>query len=262
MLHEDAASYAGKTMNHGSGRTLKVSRLSIAVFLLAAGSGAAEPLLEPTATPFAERLTDRVPVSGRTLVGLLSVLTNQPPNGAGLETKNMAVPAFVTTEAVPVCVRATTQDGRYSAQNSFVAQGPLPKTGRVDLDWPTAYQEALSSFPLREVAVLARRGSCDEHADLIPVMLGEGDALGILQALVNTRGGAVTAVLRDPEAGKTLKRVNCTRVSGTARVAFDARCVLGSAADLPPRVQLRLEQVSRDGLQTEVLEDLILQLTN
>ncbi len=237
-------------------------RLLTGVFLLVTGPAAAQPLLEPAATPFEERLTDRVPVSGRTLVGLLSVLTSQPPDGAGLETKNMAVPAFVTIGATPVCVRATTQDGRYSAQNSFVAHGTLPDTGRIDLDWPTAYQEALSSFPLREVAAVARRGSCDEHGDLVPVMLGEGNVLGTLQALVNTRGGAVTAVLRDPEAGKTLRRVNCTRVTGTARVAFDARCVLGTAADLPSRVQLRLEQVSRDGLQTEVLEDLTLRLAD
>lgn len=249
-------------MNPGTGQARMASWLLVAALLIPAGSAAAQPRLEPTATPFAERLTDRVPVSGRTLVGLLSVLTGEPPDGAGLVTKNMAVPAFITTEATSICVRATTQDGRYSAQNSFMASGPVTGTGRVDLDWPTAYQDALSGFPLREVAAVARKGSCDEHADLIPVMLGEGNVLGTLQALVNTRGAAVTAVLRDIEAARTLRRVSCTRVTGAARVAFDARCVLGTAVDLPSHVQLRLEQVSRDGLQTEILEDLTVRISN
>jgi len=57
-----------------------------------------------------------------------------------------------------------------------------------------------------------------------------------------------------------LRRANCVRVEGAARVAFDARCVLGDAAGLPARVRLRLEQTSRDGLQTEVLETTMLRL--
>lgn len=112
------------------------------------------------------------------------------------------------------------------------------------------------------MAALARRGSCADPAEIVPVMLGEGGALGMLQALVNTRGAAITAALRDPDTGRTLRRANCTRVPGPARVAFDARCVLGAAGDLPGRVQLRLEQVSHDGLQTEVLESLALRLAD
>ena len=57
-----------------------------------------------------------------------------------------------------------------------------------------------------------------------------------------------------------MRRVNCTRVPGASRVAFDARCVLGTVADLPVRVQLRLEQISHDGLQVELLEKIILRL--
>ncbi len=230
--------------------------------LLAAGHASAQPILEPTITPFAERLTNRVPVSGRTLVGLLSSATAQPPDGAGLVPGSIALPAALAIEGVPVCMRATTQDGRYSAENSFVARGPVPTRGRADFDWPTAYSDALRDFPLREMAALARRGSCADQAEIVPVMLGEGGALGTLQAVVNTRGAAISAALRDPDTGRTLRRANCTRAPGAARVAFDARCVLGPVGDLPGRIQLRLEQVSHDGLQTEVVESMILRLAD
>lgn len=213
-------------------------------------------------TPFAERLTERVPVGGRTLVGLVSAGTAQPPEGAGLLPGNMALPAALAKDGTPVCLRATTQDGRYFAENSFKAQGELPKDGRVGLAWPTAYKDVLSRFSLREIAAVARSGSCSEQAELIPVMLDQAQTLGVLQVLVNTRGSAITAALRDPESGRTLRRANCVRVEGVARVAFDARCVVGTAADLPARVQLRLEQTSRDGLQTELLESLIVRLAN
>ena len=223
-------------------------------------SAAAQPYLEPVSMPFTERLTDRVPVKGHALVGLLSTLSAELPDGVGLTPGSMALPGSLAGTDAPVCVRATTQDGRYSAENNFAVQPGLQSSGRVDFDWPTAYPAALHAFPLREVAALARRGSCADKAEILPVMLGAGAALGTLQVLVNTHGGAVTAALRDAEAGRTLMRANCTRVTGTSRVAFDARCVLGPASEFPAHVQLRLEQVSRDGLQTEVLDNVTLRL--
>jgi hypothetical protein len=235
-------------------------RVPLFTLLLTVASMAAEPPLAPTRRPFAERLTERVPVSGRTLAGLISVGSTQPPDGVGLLPGSMALPAALAAGQSPICVRATTQDGRYFAENSFAARGTLPAAGRAELDWPTAYPDALSGLRLRELAAVARSGGCAEPAELIPVLLDEARELGILQVLVNTRGNAVTAALRGPEGGRTLRRANCTRVDGAARVAFDARCILGPASDLPPQVQLRLEQVSRDGLQTEALESVVLRL--
>ena len=230
--------------------------------LLSTVPAMAQPVLAPTALPFAERLTERVQVSGRTLVGLVSAASAAPPEDAGLLSESMALPAALAFDASPVCLRATTQDGRYSAQNSFAVQGAVPKDGRAGLAWPTAYPDVLRGISLREVAAVARSGSCSEQAELVPVMLDHTAVLGVLQVLVNTRGGAVTAAVRDLQTGRTLRRANCARVDGPARVAFDARCVLGAATDFPARVQLRLEQVSRDGLQTEVLETSTMRLAN
>jgi len=226
---------------------------------LAAAPAVAQPMLKPVSMPFNERWTERVPVSGRTLVGLVSVAGVQPPDGAWMQPGSMALPT-TSMGSGPVCVRATTQDGRYFAENSFASTDALPAEGRAGLAWPTSHGDDLKGFSLREVAVIARSGSCTEATELIPVMLGNAPAVGTLQVLVNTRGAALTAALRDPETGRTLRRANCIRVEGAARVAFDVRCVLGDAAGLPARVRLRLEQTSRDGLQTEVLETMTLRL--
>ena len=236
-------------------------RVVLVLCLLTAMEADAQTLLEPASSPFAERLTDRVPVSGHVLVGLVSAAGAQAPIGQGLQRGNVALPGPLAASAALVCVRATSQDGRYSADNACATQ-PGTAAARVELDWPSAYKPELSRFLLQEVAVVARSGSCSDKGDIFPILLGPDPALGTLQALVNTRGGAVTAALRDPDTLRTLRRANCVRVEGAARVAFDARCVLGAAADLPPRVQLRLEQVSRDGLQNEVLESVTLRLSN
>jgi hypothetical protein len=59
-----------------------------------------------------------------------------------------------------------------------------------------------------ELAAVARSGGCAEPAELIPVLLDQTRELGILQILVNTRGNAITAALRGPEGGRTLRRAN------------------------------------------------------
>ena len=236
-------------------------RLVLALSLVA-GPALAQPVLEPVKLPFSERLTERVPVSGRTLVGLLSAPSNEPPPGIGFGPGSIGLPASLAAASSLVCVRATSQDGRYSAENTFTAPAAPSAGGRADLGWPTAYADQLRRFPLQEIAAVARRGACTAPTEIIPVIVGDGKGLGILQVLVNTRGSAVSATLRDPDTFRTLRRANCVRVAGSARVAFDARCVLGTTVDLPAQIQLRLEQVSRDGLQTEVLESLILRLAN
>ena len=226
---------------------------AFAVLLLLSNPALAQTVLEPTEKQFSERFDPHVPVGGRTLVGVLLAPGIQALTGPGFATGSIGLPAPLST-AAPVCVRATTQDGQYSAENSFRASGDAPASGRAILSWPTRYETQLASVTLREVAVVARSGSCADSSEVIPVLLGAAGGPDVIQVLVNTRGSTVTAALRNRETGKTVRRANCVRVDGGSRVAFDARCMLGSASDLPPLISLRLEQVSRDGLQTEVLE--------
>ena len=230
---------------------------------LTAAPAAAQAVASLVPDKFEDRWTERVPVSGRTLVGLISTSGAQAAVSGWTLPGSIALPAALAGSG-PVCIRVTTQDGRYYAENSFSSNGVPPADGRAGVSWPTGRGNELKAFSSQEVAAIARSGSCAGSSELIPVILDQSPGLRILQALVNTRGGAITAVLRDPDpapgAPRTLRRVNCVRVQGMARVAFDARCTLGDVAGLPERVQLRLDQVSRDGLQIEPLEMLTLRL--
>lgn len=213
---------------------------------LAASQGV---VLQPAATPFNERLVERVPVSGRALVGVVAVPDAGPPQGVGLSTGTLSL---LAAPAVAVCVRAATQDGRYVAENAF---GPAAVAGASSpLAWPSAYPAALATVPLRELAALATLGPCAEHGPVLPVAVGPLPGAAFLHVLANTRGAATWAVLRDPvSGGPALRRVRCLRVEGGARVAFDADCPLGPLPEAG-RLELRLEQQGRDGRSLEVVE--------
>ncbi|MFC7695000.1 hypothetical protein ACFQY5_41025 [Paeniroseomonas aquatica] len=219
------------------------------------------PALEPMALPFRERFTDRVPVSGRFLVGLMVMNGAAPPSGEGLATGRLRVSRPSDGPTEPLCIRATIQDGRYTAENAYA---PPTAAGWVPLAWPTAYAAALSTVPMREVAALATLGPCSSHnLAIVPVTtspVAEG-TMPNLVALANTRGAATWAALRDPVAGgPAIRRVRCIRLEEGNRVAFDARCLLGPFPAGLARLELRLEQQSRDGTGTEVVEQATLHL--
>ena len=220
---------------------------AFAACLIPASLASQSAVLQPASTPFNERLVERVPVSGRALVGVVAAPDAGQPPGVGLSTGTLSL---LGAPLVAVCVRATTQDGRYVAENAFG-----PATGAPSpLAWPSAYPAVLAAVPLREVAVLATLGPCGEHGPVLPVAVGPVPAAPFVHVLVNTRGAATWAVLRDPvSGGPALRRVRCPRVEGGARVAFDANCPLGMLPEVA-RLELRLEQQGRDGRSFEVVE--------
>lgn len=213
-------------------------------------TASADGSVKAASSPFNERLTERVPVGGRSLVGVVATPTSELPDGMGLISGRLTLPGSLTGA---VCVRARTQDGRYEAENTFV---PTETAGTLHtLDWSAAF-DALQRVKLREVAALTTIGACGTASSIIVPTGMDGAATAdgkFLQILVNTRGASTWAVLRDPAVpGPALARSHCTRLEDGARVAYDARCLLGP---LPTNdhLELRLEQEGRDGLSLEVV---------
>jgi hypothetical protein len=194
---------------------------------------------------FAERLTDRVQVSGRYLVGLLQI----PAAGLG-EARGFGegVLTMPVPEGGQVCIRATSQDGRYEAQNLFVASGGPAPWARVA--WPTSHGSYLREASLRELAVLASGEPCSRRpASLVPVRIGgPGEALVVL---VNARGGTIAATLRPEGSGAPL-RARCGRSDGVHRLAFDVRCAFGVVP--PGSYRLAVQLATIDGAGWETVE--------
>lgn len=98
------------------------TRIVLAIGLLTAVSVDAQTVLGPVSSPFIERLTERVPA----------------PTGQDLQRDNVALPSPLAATAPLIYVRATSQDGRYSAKNEFATEPGDAATGRVELNWPSA----------------------------------------------------------------------------------------------------------------------------
>ena len=242
----------------------KVSGMRVLVLLavfasyVGAQAHATETSLYPAPNPFNERLTERVPVSGRALVGVIATKTAELPSGKGLVSGRLILPRL---PAGAVCVRARTQDGRYTAENTYVSATDSAEPQA--LAWSDAYVSILRSIPLQQIAALATLGACGSAVSVvIPTMMDSVPAQGtrFLQVLVNTRGATTWAVLRDPVAGgAALSRIHCVRLEDGARVAYDARCLFGPLPDHEP-LELRLEQEGRDGRSLEVVEKVRLRI--
>lgn len=192
---------------------------------------------------FAERLADRVQVSGRYLVGLLQMPAAGFGDARGFSERVLRMPVPEGGEA---CIRATSQDARYEAQNLFNVSGGPSAWARVT--WPSSHASYLHERPLRDFAVLASSEPCARRpANLVPVQLGaQGEAL---VALVNARGGTVSATLRPEESGAPL-RARCQRAEGARRLAFDVQCSFGTVGPGSYRLVLQLATIDGAGWET------------
>lgn len=131
--------------------------VALALAVVGAAPACAQAMLQTVAKDFDERLSDRIPVSGRTLVGLIRTSGADLPSAVGLQDGKLAVVAGPDAGAT-ICVRATTQDGRYFAENAFarpvVTQADARPAIAAPLAWSREHEAALRKLPLREVAVL------------------------------------------------------------------------------------------------------------
>lgn len=234
-------------------RPLALALAALAAGLPTTGAGAESPVFEPQGE-FRERFQERVPVSGRTLVGLarLPGANEETPRGLG------ALRLFAAEREQFVCVRAVSRDARYSAEITYKLRGEPSGWARVA--WPTAHDGFLRQKGPREVAVLASPGPCGGAPPLggQTLLARFGGPGGGLIVLVNTRGAAMSAVLRAAVGGEEPRRptrVRCSRVEaagGTRLTAFDAECPLGPVA--AGMHELILEMSAIGGGGAEIVE--------
>lgn len=240
--------------------------VALALAVVGASPACAQAMLQPESAPFNEHLTNRPTVGGDYLVGLVLTNGGDLSSGVGLGHGKLTVIAGPDAGAV-ICMRTTTQDGRYVAENAYVrpaaTQTGAGTAATAPLAWPTRYAPQLETVPLGQVAALARAGKCGQRGPILPTQVGASTATGdlFLQVLANSLGAATWAVLRNPEAtGRALRRVRCSKSDAQARITFDVLCPLGVPPPGLSRLRLTLEQQGRDGRSLEAVEtvDLLL----
>ena len=187
-------------------------------------------LLEPVAGSFNERLMDRVPTSGRMLVGLHLGI----PSGR-FDPGQIVLPARSQADGGSICLRLATRDGRYRAIANY--QLPAGVAGERTLSLPTRVGEQLKTMAANDFAVNSVvAAQCDEAADglLVPVRLPGARGNDVLTVAVNAADGTVAARLLSAD-GKSLtgSAVRCVPPGPDHRIVFSHLCSLPLGASVP-----------------------------
>ncbi|AOG12275.1 MULTISPECIES: hypothetical protein [unclassified Agrobacterium] len=200
------------------------SVLVSALFAYAGISHASEPtpVLELANAPgFTERYAGNTQVNGQFLSGLSYV--SGLPTGAF---KDLKVAFIRRDDAAPqtLCVRLTSDDGRYWAANMYRATGLFSVPPRVPI--PTKYQEQLDLYGANSLLMLATVATdCAETAEKIyvPGIIGQSDEEQLLLAHVNVSQSKVLARL-EAEDHSVLQSGSCKKPAGGPRVTYSHIC--------------------------------------
>lgn len=142
-----------------------------------------------------------------------------------------------------VCIKLTTSDGRYWAQNAYAGE-PADEPAAIPV--PTRYEDQLREYRTTDLLALASTGPCDgERGALVPVRLAPKQGADVLVAHVNVNRGDVGATLeRDGRVIASDER--CDRPT-SSHVAYSRICVLPISEIGDGAVSLQLHVTSLTG---------------
>ncbi|WP_395517832.1 hypothetical protein [Pseudorhizobium flavum] len=180
------------------------------------------PTLELASEPgFTERFAGNAQVSGQFLSGLAY------QSGTDQVDLNQLRLSFTRpSEDVRgrVCVRLTSDDGRYWASNLYRSSGTFTSSPAVPI--PTRYGEEIKSYGPSSLLMLATFSeTCNETTGkvFVPGFIGSRAATADLVAYVNVSQSKVSAALTD-ESGLVLEKVTCRKPAGGSKVTFSHLC--------------------------------------
>lgn len=173
-------------------------------------------VLYVTESQFQESYDPDVPVSGGAIVGIQLGRTE-----GNIDVKNVRLPAFKNDT---VCVRIVTQDGRFSANNTYRKTETSTENTPVKLSRVSVrYEEILSSYKMSAFALSAFFQNNGSYAskDIIylPQILPDADKTKVLTVLVNSGGRFANMDMADSDFN-----FQCENVREGARIAYDTIC--------------------------------------
>jgi hypothetical protein len=127
----------------------------------------------------------------------------------------MRPPRPPASEALPLCARITSSDGRYRAPNPYLAPPPFPPTPCLDIR--SKYQHQLTDYGGEDIIIrVADSGVCHEDAEgMTRPILYSGDSTATdgaarLRASVNSGSPRATLELLDA-TGQSLGTTKCDK---------------------------------------------------
>lgn len=219
------------TLPQTSGRGLVLNMLRAIILSGLIGLGSAPVMAEEARLElvdpdgFTERFSGNTKVSGQFLTGLAF---DSGAASLDLSTVRLIYPADASGM---VCVRLTTDDGRYWAANLYAASQSYDTPPVIAL--PTSYDAQLREYGVDGLLLLASQADDCAETDgklLMPAIFGTRDPGAPLLAFVNVSQGRPSAWLeRD---GARVGEGVCERPEGGAKVTYSHFCRLSMPADL------------------------------
>lgn len=176
---------------------------------------------------FHEAIDPRPDVSGSPIVGFR---LGEARGSVDVDDIYIVIPSIPP----PICIEATTQDGRFSAENLYLDDDPSEKYGTFAKVKPFAQakrtKNAVEEYPLAQLAIRAyqnKEGSCvAKDAVFLPQCLKPSSTAKSLFVQVNAGSSSTSAVLEYVDYRK--KRVTgvgkCHPAAGNAHLTFNTIC--------------------------------------
>ena len=181
-----------------------------------------DPVLELANRPgFNERYAGTTQVNGQFLSGLS--YSAAVTHGA-LADLRLALLRKRETDPVMVCVRVTTDDGRYWAANMYRAASGFSVPPKVPV--PTRYGQQLDTYGSDSLLLLATLADdCNDAASkvYVPAIVGTRQESSALQAYVNVSQSRVVAALEEQD-NVVVEQGRCKKPAGGPRVTYSHIC--------------------------------------
>ncbi|MBK7806936.1 MAG: hypothetical protein IPJ51_11605 [Saprospiraceae bacterium] len=175
-----------------------------------------EPLNPLKPKPNWEVWYDKVPVSGDIRVGLMNEFSNSKINPSNF---HVEIP---TQKASKLCVEISSKDGRYEASLEYDISNMSP--GNQVFNLPSSYQEKLSKFEKKDIAILSKAAqSCSSEDYNIYVSSwsntnAQQDSIYLLVNSENITKFSITNLNGSTE------ELDCKKLKTNSHIAFNCLC--------------------------------------
>lgn len=193
----------------------KINWYAFFVLLAVCSSASAERVAFPTSEDFSEHFSSNVPVSGNILVGAMysaSKISNR----------------FLLDTAPDVshfCFKVSSIDGTYISENDYGLRNNSEENSQsVALEYPTKFEDIISSFDQSQLAPLATTGSCNDqryqHVLLSSRAVPDNDSDVLF--MISSGRSEVFMQLKSSDGQRV--KANCTRIEEGRRTSYDTIC--------------------------------------
>ncbi|WP_455273069.1 hypothetical protein [Rhizobium herbae] len=233
--------------NMGTTRAYQTFRVALTIATcLTVGHVNAGELELAEAPGFQEHFSGNSKVSGQFLSGLAF---NSTESKLDLNTFKLS---YSGPDGSPtVCVRLTSEDGRYWAANLYRAKGDITAPPTVPVK--TSYEEQLGTYGPAALLVLATFAeNCQNTSGglYVPGIFGTRSESASLMAYVNVSQSRVQATLEAKNGTKTAA-VTCKKPAGGAKVTYSHICQIPADALAAGRYRLKISVKGLTGTPVE-----------